>query len=337
MVKMVWEHPTIGQTPIARWNNKIRVIHKHLGGWARHTTGILKKEKLRLSSIIDNLEALAEVRPLLPQEIELKSQSNAQIARLLREEEIKWYQRSKSQFILEGDANTRYFHSVANGRHQKKLIHSLVQDEGTIEGHENLKSYITNYYKGLFGSPDEGNFSMDETRTDDIPQVSVEENGLLTAPYSEDEVKKVVFQMEHNKAPGPDGFPAEFYQNSWEVIKEDLLELFSSLHAGQLELFRLNFDEIILLPKVNEAERIQQYRSICLLNVSFKIFTKVSTIILNTVADHVVRSSQTAFMQGRNILDGVAILHETVHELHGKTLNGVILKIDFEKAYDKVK
>jgi hypothetical protein len=80
MVKTVWERPTIGQTPIARWNNKIRVIRKHLGGWARHTTGILKKEKLRLSSIIDNLKALAEVRPLLPQEIELKSQSNAQIA-----------------------------------------------------------------------------------------------------------------------------------------------------------------------------------------------------------------------------------------------------------------
>jgi hypothetical protein len=51
----------------------------------------------------------------------------------------------------------------------------------------------------------------------------------------------------------------------------------------------------------------------------------------------VVRPSQTAFMQGRNILDGVVILHETVHELHRKKLNGVILKIDFEKAYDKVK
>jgi hypothetical protein len=42
-------------------------------------------------------------------------------------------------------------------------------------------------------------------------------------------------------------------------------------------------------------------------------------------------------MQGRNILDGVVTLHETVHELHSKKLNGVILKLDFEKAYDKVK
>src|SRR3954463_5084908 len=114
------------------------------------------------------------------------------------------------------------------------------------------------------------------------------------------------------------------------------MRLFEFLHVGQLDLFRLNFGNIILLPKVNNAERIQQYRPICLLNVSFKIFTKVATIRLNSVADHVVRHSQTAFMQGRNILDEVVILHETIHELHSKKLNGVLFKIDFEKAYDKV-
>jgi glycyl-tRNA synthetase beta subunit len=113
--------------------------------------GVLKNEKLRLSSIIDGLEALAEVGPLSAQEIEIKNQSNAKIASLLREEELKWYQRSKSQFILEEDSNTRYFHSVANSRHRKKHIHTLVQDEGTIEGLDNLKNYITSYYKNLFG------------------------------------------------------------------------------------------------------------------------------------------------------------------------------------------
>ena len=57
---------------------------------------------------------------------------------MLREEELKWYQRSKAKFFLEGDSNTRYFHSVANGRHRKKRIYSLVQDEGTIEAMSSL-------------------------------------------------------------------------------------------------------------------------------------------------------------------------------------------------------
>jgi hypothetical protein len=78
-------------------------------------------------------------------------------------------QRFQSKFILEGDSNTRYFHSIANGQHRKKRIHSLIQNEGTIERLDNLKYYITNYYKNLFEALDEGNFSLDETLTDDIP------------------------------------------------------------------------------------------------------------------------------------------------------------------------
>ena len=156
---------------------------------------------------------MAETRLLTAQEIELKSQSNAQVARMLREEELKWYQRSKAQFILEGDSNTRYFHNVANGRHRKKRIHSLVQDEGLIEGQDQLKAYITKFYKGLFGPPDVSNLTMDESRTDDIPQVSNEENTFLTAPFTKEEGRKAVFNMDHNMAPGPEGCPAEFYQH----------------------------------------------------------------------------------------------------------------------------
>ena len=70
-----------------------------------------------------------EIRLLSQQELDMKNQANEKIETLLREEEIKWYQRSKAQFILEGDSNTRYFHMVANGRHRKKYIHSLIQDE----------------------------------------------------------------------------------------------------------------------------------------------------------------------------------------------------------------
>jgi hypothetical protein len=93
----------------------------------------------------------------------------------------------------------------------------------------------------------------------------------------------------------------------------------------------------MLIPNVRRANLIQQYRPIYFLNVSSIIFTQVATIRLNSIADRVVNPSQIAFMRGRNILEGVVILHETIHELHRKNQDGVIFKIDFEKAYDKVK
>ena len=72
---------------------------------------------------------------------------------------------------------------------------------------------------------------------------------------------------------------------------------------------------------------------ICLLNVSFKIFTKVLTNRIIEIADKIIRPSQMAFIPGRNIIEGAVILHETLHELHTRKKDGVIFKIDFEKAF----
>ena len=115
------------------------------------------------------------------------------------------------------------------------------------------------------------------------------------------------------------------------------MALFRNFHKEDLNLFSLNVGIITLIPKSIEATKIQQYQHICVLNVSFKIFTKVGTNRLNKVAQTVVSPTQTAFMPDRNIMEGVVILHETIHELHTKKKNGVILKIDFEKAYNKIK
>jgi hypothetical protein len=85
--------------------------------------------------------------------------------------------------------------------------------------------YITKYYKNLFGPPTPNNFSIRESNKAHIPQLSVEENKILVADFTEQEVHDAIMQMEKNKAPGPDGFPAEFYQSFWEVIKKDLMAM----------------------------------------------------------------------------------------------------------------
>jgi hypothetical protein len=105
------------------------------------------------------------------------------------------------------------------------------------------------------------------------------------------------------------------------------MALFHEFHHGSLPLYSLNFGTIILLPKSEEALKIQQYRPICLLNVSFKIFTKVLTNRLTSVAHKVIQLTQTTFLPGRNIMEGVIILHETIHELHRKNKMGLFLRL----------
>jgi hypothetical protein len=141
--------------------------------------------------------------------------------------------------------------------------------------------------------------------------------------------------MGHNKAPGLDGFPTEFYQSCWDFVKDDHMALFREFHIGDLPLYSLNFGMIILLPKCREAAKIQQYKPICLLNVSFMIFTKVVMNSVTKIAQKVISPSQMAFLPGTNIMEGAIVLHETIHEMHQKKQNDLILKIDFEKVYDK--
>ena len=114
----------------------------------------------------------------------------------------------------------------------KRKKNQLEQDEGTIVGEDNLKIYITEYYKKLFGEPKHTSVSMVEDWVQDIPQVSAEENALLTADFKEDEVFEAISQMEHNKAPGPDGSPAECYQHFWKIVKNDLTAMFHLHHNG---------------------------------------------------------------------------------------------------------
>lgn len=237
-----------------KWQNKIRSLCQFLRGWAKNVSGSYKKEKVKLLALTGDLDKIAETRLLISEELDRKNAMKDRLAKLLREEELKWYQRAKTKRVLEGDRNTKYYHMIANGKHRKTRIFQLEQDEGVIKGETQLKKYITAYYKGLFGRPEESNFSLVESLREDIPQVSEEENNVLTKVFTEEEVKAAVFQMEYNKASGPDDFPAEFYQVFWEVIKDDLMAIFSEFHLGRLPLHSLNFGIITLLPKQKEVK-----------------------------------------------------------------------------------
>ena len=66
-------------------------------------------------------------------------------------EESKWPQREKVKHVQKGGNNMKYFHLIANGKHRRKKIFQLAQEEGTIVGHENLKVYISKFYKNFSG------------------------------------------------------------------------------------------------------------------------------------------------------------------------------------------
>ncbi|XP_073355099.1 uncharacterized protein [Aegilops tauschii subsp. strangulata] len=204
LIAREWAKGAGGRTSVERWQNKMRNLRSFLRGWAKHLSGVYKIEKERLLSLVQALDIKDESTILLPAELQVKSEAEKRLKELLREEELKWALRAKVRRVVQGDANTQFFHLIANGKHRKKRIFQLEQDEGTILGQDNLKTYITEYYRQLFGPPEDNCVSLDESRTEDVPQLSAIDNDILVAAFSEKEVFDAIAQMKNNKAPGPD-------------------------------------------------------------------------------------------------------------------------------------
>ena len=78
----------------------------------------------------------------------------------------------------------------------------------------------------------------------------------LTKPFTEEEVKRVVFDTKEHTAPGPDGgFSVSFYKHCWEIIKGELMELIYDFYLGNSDIAKLNYGVITLVPNVKEVNK----------------------------------------------------------------------------------
>jgi hypothetical protein len=195
MVIKEWWSISHGNSPMDKWQNKIRHLRSFVRGWAKNISNVYKKERDRLLALIDMLDKKAEINHLSNAKRDSVCDANDKLASLRRDEETKWAQRAKVKHVQEGGNNTKYFHLIANGKHRRKNIFKLEQEEDTIVGEDNLKFYISEYYKSLFDPPIENNFSMTESVNSDIPKLSHQENGILIAEFTYKEVHDAIMKM----------------------------------------------------------------------------------------------------------------------------------------------
>jgi hypothetical protein len=154
--------------------------------------------------------------------------------------------------------------------------------------------------------------------------------------FSEKELEDIVMDMKSDSAPGPNGFPVFFFKKLWGLVKLGILHILNDFILGRIDIARFNFRVLSLIPKIPGADRITQFRQIALINVVFKIVSKALATKLDPIANRIISPNQIAFIKGRFILDGVLALHEIVHEMKMRRQWCLLLKLDFEKAYDRL-
>ncbi|KAG8050434.1 hypothetical protein GUJ93_ZPchr0009g556 [Zizania palustris] len=111
-------------------------------------------------------------------------------------------------------------------------------------------------------------------------------------------------------------FPLSFIKFFWDNIKMNLLAIFDDFYERKTDIDRLNCGMVTLVPKCVNADKVKDFRPICLLNVSFKILTKVLMHRLESVVSYLIAKNQTAFIKNRYIIDGFMVLHEILNSPH---------------------
>ncbi|KAE8776878.1 hypothetical protein D1007_50370 [Hordeum vulgare] len=305
-------------------------------GWGANLGADLRARKGVLLGQIKTLDDLADGSGLSLDDWIRRYSLDAELMGIFSSEELFWQRRGGQNWLLKGDANTAYFQAIPNGRRRKCVIPFLRDGDALLENPEDISSHVYSFYKELFSVDLRGGSSLYEDFWPLADQVSDVENAELTLPFSSEEVGQAISSMKACSAPGPDGIPVVFFQCFWETVRPVIMPMFHEFYIGTLDMGRINYGVIVLIPKLVGAAEIWQFRPITVINVVARIFAKVCATRLSPVAERIAHPLQSAFLKGSKIHDRILALHEIVHDVASKELKGVFLKLDFQKAYDRL-
>ena len=258
---------------------------------------------------------------------------------LLDSEEIMRHQRSRMQWMMLGDRNTRYFHSKALDRKRKNAI-SRIMDENGIwhETKEGIANVVVSYFEKLYTTSYPSHILE---ITDTIPtKVSSEMNQSLIKDFTKEEVLAALKQMHPTKAPSPDDMSAIFFQKYWDVVGNDVTSMVLNVLNCNKSIVEINKTYITLVPKTKSPTKMTEYRPISLCNVVYKLISKVLANRLKVTLPHLITENQSVFLSERLITDNVLVAFEVMHYLEHKRDGKdcyMAVKLDMSEAYNRVK
>ncbi|GJS48870.1 RNA-directed DNA polymerase, eukaryota, reverse transcriptase zinc-binding domain protein [Tanacetum coccineum] len=235
-----------------------------------------------------------------------------------RDEEMVLRQKTKIQWLKDGDQNLAYFHNSLQGRMFRSRIEVVYDSEGHKYEGDYIASKFVDHFSKFLGTEDEC-------------------ADYMVRPFLDDEIKFAMFSIEDDKAAGPDGYTSKFFKTAWNIVGGDVCAAVKEFFYSSKLLGEFNANLISLVPKLQTPLKITDYRPIACCNVVYKCISKVITNRLKEGLGSIVDSNQSAFIPGRQISDNIFLAQEFMHGYGRKGgAQRCAFKVDIEKAYDTV-
>ncbi|KAL2532641.1 Uncharacterized protein Adt_05992 [Abeliophyllum distichum] len=333
-VSQKWSFPTHHTGMTALWE-KIFRLKQGLRWWNRHVFGDIFQRVRDAECRVDEAESVYDSDPT-PAHRDTLHQAKAGLNQTLSIEEAFWKQKAGARWVCEGDHNTRYFHSMVQGRRIRSRIRSITSETGEVfDSQETIQPSAVSFFQELLSAAPQ---PVDPIRPDIIPRlVSNEDNLQLNRIPTLAEVREAIFSIDPDSVAGPDGFSSHFFQECWDIISDDVFQAVLDFFAGGHFPRGFSATSIVLIPKRDNACRWSEFRPISLCTVFNKLVTKLLNSRLSNILPQIISTPQSGFIPGRLIGDNILLAQELLHTLDTKVRGGnAILKLDMAKAYDRL-
>lgn len=259
LIKEIWE-----KSPHLSVEDRLTLCRRAICTWSKQFHENSQK------ALEETREQLGSAMSSPSPDEELIHGLNLRLLHLYKAEESFWKQRSRQLWLVLGDSNSGYFHAVAKGRSAKNRFSVITNKNGVpVFEKEEISKVISAYYSDLFqSSAFDGQHTIAEALQ---PCISETQNIMLTRMPQSKEIKEATFAIHADKAPGPDGFSAGFFQSNWEIIGSAVIKEIQGFFSTGILAPSINKTHVRLIPKITGAQKVEDYRPIALCNIYYKI------------------------------------------------------------------
>ncbi|GJY52481.1 putative reverse transcriptase domain-containing protein [Tanacetum coccineum] len=294
--------------------SKLKMLKKPLRKLNFEHGNLFEKVKVLRNELADIQSAVsADPHYDVLREAELKCFNAYNVA--LRDEESFLRQKAKTEWLKEGDRNSKYFNNVVKGRQNRSRI-SVVENLNGIPffGNEVGGQFVAHFQSVLGRSSHV--CPIKDLEALFHKKISPSDAAYMVRDISVDEIKSALFDIDGNKAPGLDGFSSHFFKSSWDVIGVDLCKAVKEFFRSGKLLKEVNSIVIALVPKSPTPKMVSDYRPIACCNVIYKIISKVIVGRIKNCLGDLVDINQSAFIPNRQISDNILLSEELMRGYH---------------------
>ena len=244
------------------------------------------------------------------------------------------------QFQNDEKPTAYFFHSIKKHRARTTVDTVIVTDalgnEQIVSDPREVLKELCSFYQNLYQKSNVELAIQEELLAHSTRRVSERANLILNANITIDELFCALCKMANGKSPGDDGFTKAFYIKFWPLLGEDYLSVLHEVQeTGALPTTQCNA-LITLLYKEGDRSNLANWRPISLLNLDYKMLTKVLANRLKGVLHEIIHPDQTCGIPGRTIHNNNVFTRDLLQYADENRLEAFLVSIDQEKAFDRV-